>query len=113
MLPPPPPGEGEGDGFGPGEPGLGLGSGSGDGLMVLPGWVSWPGVGLKGGGSGMGGAGAGAGGAGDDKKKKRRVFSGLFADQPDDMGPVWDPAHGPGSEDDGVVFEVDLDEWGL
>ena len=61
---------------------------------------------------GMGGAGAGAGGAGDDKKK-RRVFSGLFSDQPEDTGPVWDPAHGPGSEDDGVVFEVDLDEWGL
>lgn len=101
----------------PGAGGLGAagagGAGSGAGAAGLKG------AGLKGAGSGtggmmgMGGAGAGAGGAGDDKKKKRRAFSGLFADQPDDMGPVWDPAHGPGSEDDGVVFEVDLDEWGL
>ena len=62
---------------------------------------------------GMGGAGAGAGGAGDDKKKKRRGFAGLFSDQSEDGGPVWDPAHGPGSADDGIVLEVDLDEWGL
>ena len=79
------------------------------------------GAGLKGVGAGtggagmmgMGGAGAGAGGAGDDKKKKRRGFAGLFSDQSEDGGPVWDPAHGPGSADDGIVLEVDLDEWGL
>lgn len=27
--------------------------------------------------------------------------------------PVWDPAHGPGSIDDGVEFELDWEEWGL
>ena len=27
--------------------------------------------------------------------------------------PVWDPAHGPGSIDDGVEFEIDWEEWGL
>ena len=89
--------------------------------------VGLAGAGLKGAGAGlkgaagangagmmgMGGAGAGAGAPGDDKKKKRRGFSGLFSDQTDDTGPVWDPAHGPGSENDGVVFEIDLDEWGL
>lgn len=90
------------------------GAGSGAGAAGLKGASGLKGAGSGTGGMmGMGGAGAGAGGAGDDKKKKRRAFSGLFADQPDDMGPVWDPAHGPGSEDDGVVFEVDLDEWGL
>ena len=95
--------------------GAGAGAaGSGAGASGLKGAAGLKGAGSGAGGMmGMGGAGAGAGGAGDDKKKKRRAFSGLFADQPDDMGPVWDPAHGPGSEDDGVVFEVDLDEWGL
>ena len=104
----------------PGAGGLGAGgagsgaAGSGAGAAGLTGAAGLKGAGSGAGGMmGMGGAGAGAGGAGDDKKKKRRAFSGLFADQPDDMGPVWDPAHGPGSEDDGVVFEVDLDEWGL
>ena len=58
-------------------------------------------------------AGAGAGGEGEDKKK-RRPFTAVFADGPDeDAGPVWDPAHGPGSADDDIVLEVDLDEWGL
>ena len=62
---------------------------------------------------GMGAPVGGAGGEGEDKKK-RRAFTGVFKDEPDeDAGPVWDPAHGPGSADDDIVFEVDLDEWGL
>ena len=80
-------------------------------------------AGLKGGAAARGGAGGlmgmgapvgGAGGQGGDEKKKRRPFTAVFKDDPDeDAGPVWDPAHGPGSADDGTVLEVDLDEWGL
>ncbi len=70
----------------------------------------------RGGAGGVMGMGAplgGAGGEGEDKKK-RRAFTGVFKDEPDeDAGPVWDPAHGPGSADDDIVLEVDLDEWGL
>ena len=63
---------------------------------------------------GMGAPVGGAGGQGGDEKKKRRPFTAVFKDDPDeDAGPVWDPAHGPGSADDGTVLEVDLDEWGL
>ena len=81
------------------------------------------GAGLKGGAAARGGAGGvmgmgapagGAGGEGEDKKRKRRAFTAVFADEPDqEAGPVWDPAHGPGSADDDIVLEVDLDEWGL
>ena len=61
----------------------------------------------------LGAIAGGAGGEGEDKKK-RRAFTGVFKDEPDEeAGPVWDPAHGPGSADDDIVFEVDLDEWGL
>ncbi len=71
----------------------------------------------RGGAGGLMGMGApvgGAGGQGGDEKKKRRPFTAVFKDDPDeDAGPVWDPAHGPGSADDGTVLEVDLDEWGL
>ena len=80
-------------------------------------------TGLKGGAAARGGAGGlmgmgapvgGAGGEGEDKKRKRRAFTAVFAGGPDeDAGPVWDPAHGPGSADDDIVLEVDLDEWGL
>ena len=80
-------------------------------------------AGLKGGAAARGGAGGlmgmgapvgGAGGQGGDEKKKRRPFTAVFKDDPDeDAGPVWDPAHGPGSADDDTVLEVDLDEWGL
>ena len=80
-------------------------------------------AGLKGGAAARGGAGGlmgmgapvgGAGGQGGDEKKKRRPFTAVFKDDPDEeAGPVWDPAHGPGSADDGTVLEVDLDEWGL
>ena len=81
------------------------------------------GAGLKGGAAaakggaagmmGMGAPAAGAGGEGEDKKK-RRPFTAVFADEPDqEAAPVWDPAHGPGSADDDIVLEVDLDEWGL
>ena len=63
---------------------------------------------------GMGAPVGGAGGNDADEKKKRRAFTAVFADGPDeDAGPVWDPAHGPGSADDDIVLEVDLDEWGL
>ena len=81
------------------------------------------GAGLKGGAAakggaagmmGMGAPAAGAGGEGEDKKRKRRAFTAVFADEPDqEAAPVWDPAHGPGSADDDIVLEVDLDEWGL
>ena len=80
-------------------------------------------AGLKGGAAARGGAGGlmgmgapvgGAGGQGGDEKKKRRPFTAVFKDDPDEeAGPVWDPAHGPGSADDDIVLEVDLDEWGL
>ena len=74
-------------------------------------------AGAKGGAGGVMGMGAPVGGAGGndaDEKKKRRAFTAVFADGPDeDTGPVWDPAHGPGSADDDIVLEVDLDEWGL
>lgn len=75
------------------------------------------GAAARGGATGMMGMGApvgGAGGQGGDEKKKRRPFTAVFKDDPDeDAGPVWDPAHGPGSADDDIVLEVDLDEWGL
>lgn len=70
----------------------------------------------RGGAGGVMGMGAPAGGAGGegDEKKKRRPFTAVFADEPDqETAPVWDPAHGPGSADDDIVLEVDLDEWGL
>ena len=91
--------------------GLGAGAGLKGAGAGLKGAAGANGAGMM--GMGGAGAGAGAGAPGDDKKKKRRGFSGLFSDQTDDTGPVWDPAHGPGSENDGVVFEIDLDEWGL
>ena len=75
------------------------------------------GAAARGGAGGLMGMGApvgGAGGQGGDEKKKRRPFTAVFKDDPDEeAGPVWDPAHGPGSADDGTVLEVDLDEWGL
>ena len=71
----------------------------------------------RGGAGGLMGMGAPVGGAGGNdanEKKKRRPFTAVFAGGPDEeAGPVWDPAHGPGSADDGTVLEVDLDEWGL
>ena len=70
----------------------------------------------RGGAGGLMGMGAPVGGAGGQEgdKKKRRAFTAVFAGGPDEeAGPVWDPAHGPGSADDGTVLEVDLDEWGL
>ena len=74
-------------------------------------------AGAKGGAGGVMGMGAPVGGAGGndaDEKKKRRPFTAVFADEPDqEAAPVWDPAHGPGSADDDIVLEVDLDEWGL
>ena len=81
-------------------------------------------AGLKGGAAARGGAGgvmgmgapvagAGAGAAGEDKEKKRRAFTGVLVEPEQEEGPVWDPAHGPGSADDGTVLTVDLDEWGL
>ena len=81
------------------------------------------GAGLKGGAAARGGAGglmgmgapvAGAGGGpGEKEEKKRRAFTGVLVEPEQEAGPVWDPAHGPGSADDGTVLTVDLDEWGL
>ena len=74
------------------------------------------GAAARGGAGGLMGMGAPVGGAGGQEgdKKKRRAFTAVFAGGPDEeAGPVWDPAHGPGSADDGTVLEVDLDEWGL
>lgn len=60
--------------------------------------------------AGVVGVGAPAGG-GDGEGKKRRGRAGARRGEPEEAGPVWDPAHGPGSADDGTVFEVDWDEW--
>lgn len=92
----------------------GLGAGKAGGLGVADGKGVGAGTGAAGQGMmGAGGAG-GAAGKGDDKKrKKKRSISGVFADADEQSGPVWDPAHGPGSVNDGVEFELDLDEWGL
>ena len=72
---------------------------------------------LRGGAGGLMGMGApvaGAGGGpGEKEEKKRRAFTGVLVEPEQEAGPVWDPAHGPGSADDGTVLTVDLDEWGL
>lgn len=72
---------------------------------------------LRGGAGGVMGMGApvaGAGGGpGEKEEKKRRAFTGVLVEPEQEAGPVWDPAHGPGSADDGTVLTVDLDEWGL
>ena len=76
--------------------------------------------GLKGGAAAAGGAGgmmgmgapvagAGAGAAGEDKKKRRA--GGATVREEEETGPVWDPAHGPGSADDDIVLVADWDEW--
>ena len=44
--------------------------------------------------------------------EERRGARGLYFDPPESEE-EWDPGHGPGSVDDGVEFELDLDEWGL
>ena len=107
-----------------GAAGLGAGAKGAAGLAAGAKGAAGLGAGLKGaaaaakGGAaglmGMGAPAAGAGGEGEDKKRKRRAFTAVFADEPDqEAAPVWDPAHGPGSADDDIVLEVDLDEWGL
>ena len=92
------------------------GAAAGLGATGLKGGAGLGAAGARGGAAGMMGMGApvgGAGGEGEDKKK-RRPFTAVFADEPDqEAAPVWDPAHGPGSADDDIVLEVDLDEWGL
>ncbi len=48
-----------------------------------------------------------------EEDQQKEVVLGLYFDPEPKDQPVWDPAHGPGSEDDGVEFYLDLEEWGL
>lgn len=66
----------------------------------------------------LGPTGAGGGAAGEKQEGRKEYtfsgFRGLFFD-PDaesDSTP-WDPAHGPGSGDDGTEFELRLEDWEL
>ena len=95
---------------------------AGGGLSGVAGGRAVPGGrGAAGGSAGGGGvpvAGGGAPGAGgrgereEEGFEERRGARGLYFDPPESEE-EWDPGHGPGSVDDGVEFELDLDEWGL
>ena len=95
---------------------------AGGGLSAVAGGRAVPGGrGAAGGSAGGGGvpvAGGGAPGAvgrGEREEEgfaERRGARGLYFDPPESEE-EWDPGHGPGSVDDGVEFELDLDEWGL
>ena len=95
---------------------------AGGGLSGVAGGRAVPGGrGAAGGSAGGGGvpvAGGGAPGAvgrGEREEEgfeERRGARGLYFDPPESEE-EWDPGHGPGSVDDGVEFELDLDEWGL
>ncbi|RRR34094.1 hypothetical protein EHS14_04100 [Schaalia georgiae] len=90
--------------------GRGVAGGSGGGRAV-PGGRGGPGGGVP----VAGGGAPGTAGSGEREKegfKKRRGARGLYFDPPESEE-EWDPGHGPGSVDDGVEFELDLDEWGL
>lgn len=47
------------------------------------------------------------------RKDEEQVVEDLDWEVEEYHEPVWDPAHGPGSIDDGVEFELDWEEWGL
>ena len=47
----------------------------------------------------------------DEEEDKEQVIDGLDWEVEEYHEPVWDPAHGPGSADDGVEFEIDWEEW--
>ena len=95
---------------------------AGGGLSGVAGGRAVPGGRAAAGGSAGGGgvpvAGGGAPGAvgrGEREEEgfeERRGARGLYFDPPESEE-EWDPGHGPGSVDDGVEFELDLDEWGL
>lgn len=86
------------------------------GGRAVPGGRGAAGGSAGGGGVPVAGGGApGAGGRGEREEEgfeERRGARGLYFDPPESEE-EWDPGHGPGSVDDGVEFELDLDEWGL
>ncbi|AOS47893.1 hypothetical protein [Pauljensenia hongkongensis] len=47
----------------------------------------------------------------DEEEDEEQVVDGLDWEVEECHEPVWDPAHGPGSADDGVEFEIDWEEW--
>lgn len=47
----------------------------------------------------------------DEEEDEEQVVDGLDWEVEEYHEPVWDPAHGPGSADDGVEFEIDWEEW--
>lgn len=49
----------------------------------------------------------------EEEDKEKEVLPLPYFDPDPKAEPVWDPAHGPGSEDDGVEFSLDLEEWEL
>lgn len=49
----------------------------------------------------------------DEAEDEEQVVEDLDWEVEEYHEPVWDPAHGPGSIDDGVEFELDWEEWGL
>lgn len=49
----------------------------------------------------------------DEEEDEEQVVEDLDWEVEEYREPVWDPAHGPGSIDDGVEFELDWEEWGL
>ena len=49
----------------------------------------------------------------DEEEDEEQVVEDLDWEVEEYREPVWDPAHGPGSIDDGVEFEIDWEEWGL
>lgn len=86
------------------------------GGRAVPGGRGAAGGSAGGGGVPVAGGGApGAVGRGEREEEgfeERRGARGLYFDPPESEE-EWDPGHGPGSVDDGVEFELDLDEWGL
>lgn len=49
----------------------------------------------------------------EEEDQEKEVVPLPYFDPEPKAEPVWDPAHGPGSEDDGVEFSLDLEEWEL
>lgn len=49
----------------------------------------------------------------EEEDQEKEVVPLPYFDPEPKAEPVWDPAHGPGSEDDGVEFSFDLEEWEL
>ncbi|AOS46615.1 hypothetical protein [Pauljensenia hongkongensis] len=49
----------------------------------------------------------------EEEDQEKEVVPLPYFDSEPKAEPVWDPAHGPGSADDGVEFSFDLEEWEL